>query len=127
MSNRNKPASRTKQQVTFQHTNFHQGPLPSPDTLNKYEQIQPGFANRIIKLAEDEATHRRSLERRVTGMNFFLSLIGMIFGLSAIGGVIGLCYYAFGLGFDTAAGSIATVVLIGIGGVFLYRKNKKPD
>jgi uncharacterized membrane protein YfcA len=60
-------------------------------------------------------------------MNFFLSLIGMIFGLSAIGGVIGLCYYAFGLGFDTAAGSIATVVLIGIGGVFLYRKNKKPD
>jgi uncharacterized membrane protein len=122
MARGNKP---TRQQVTISQAKFHQGPFPDPDTLDRYNQIQPGFAERIIQLAETEADHRRSVEKRVVNMNFILGGIGMIFGLIAIVGVLALCYYAFSLGYDTAAGAIATGVLIGIGGVFLSRNKSK--
>jgi len=41
------------------------GPMPHPDLLGRYEQICPGSADRIIKMAEQEAEHRRSAERSI--------------------------------------------------------------
>ncbi len=34
------------------------GPIPSPDTMEKYERIQPGFADRIMRLSENEQSSR---------------------------------------------------------------------
>jgi len=42
---------------------FSIGPLPPPDELQRYESILPGAAERIISMAEGQATHRRQLER----------------------------------------------------------------
>jgi len=112
-----------QQQVTIQQAKFHHGPLPSPDALEHYERIQPGFAQRIITLAEDEAKHRRSIDVSVVKMNYRLSWVGIISGLLAISGVLALCYYAFSLGHATQAASIAVGVLVSIGGVFLYRRS----
>lgn len=42
---------------------MHQGPLPDPDTLNRYEQMMPGSAERIFRIAEKEQEHRHTLER----------------------------------------------------------------
>ena len=39
-----------------------QGPLPSPEAFASYEQTVPGAGDRILRLAEEEATHRRSQE-----------------------------------------------------------------
>jgi uncharacterized membrane protein len=41
------------------------GPLPPPEHLREYEQIVPGAAERLIKMAEDQSVHRRGLENRV--------------------------------------------------------------
>jgi uncharacterized membrane protein len=41
------------------------GPMPHPELLGRYEQICPGSADRIIKMAEQEAEHRRSAESRI--------------------------------------------------------------
>lgn len=41
------------------------GPLPPPKHLAEYERILPGAAERIFRMAEDQATHRRSLEQAV--------------------------------------------------------------
>jgi uncharacterized membrane protein len=41
------------------------GPIPVPEVLGAYNQIEPGFANRIVKMAEDEAVERRQLEKAV--------------------------------------------------------------
>lgn len=41
------------------------GPLPPPEVLEKYNAIEPGSANRIIRMAESQAQHRQSLERTV--------------------------------------------------------------
>ncbi len=41
---------------------LHQGPLPDPDTLKAYDDLLPGAASTIIKMASDEALHNRNLE-----------------------------------------------------------------
>lgn len=38
------------------------GPLPQPDDLARYEQVAPGSAERIIRMAEEQGLHVRSLE-----------------------------------------------------------------
>ncbi len=122
---RNKPARQQGNRgvtTSFNHTSVYSGPLPPPAALEKYEQIKPGFAERIVSLSEGEAKHRRGVEHRVISYNFILTFIGQLFGLGAIGGVIYLCYYAFSLGHANQAASIAISVLVGIGGVFLWRK-----
>lgn len=40
----------------------HSGPLPDPATLEKYERLLPGAAERVFVMAEQEAAHRRKLE-----------------------------------------------------------------
>jgi len=77
--------SRQESSVTFS------GPLPSPSILSGYEDILPGSADRIITMAEEQISHRQSLEQSVirsnihnekTGMwlAFLLTLLLMLFG-----------------------------------------------
>ena len=40
------------------------GPLPPPSLLQGYENIQPGFAERIVKMAEEESSHRKEQEQK---------------------------------------------------------------
>lgn len=51
------------EKVTTVATSSFRGPLPPPDALARYEQICPGFADRIVALAEREAENRQQLER----------------------------------------------------------------
>jgi uncharacterized membrane protein len=37
--------------------------VPDPESLERYESINPGFADRLIKLAEDEQKSRLELNR----------------------------------------------------------------
>lgn len=51
------------------HLRHHEGPLPAPEDLQRYEALTPGAAERIIRLAEDESAHRRRLEDRASAAN----------------------------------------------------------
>ena len=42
---------------------IHQGPLPSPDQLAKYEEYIPGSAERIIKMAENAHNHAYEIDK----------------------------------------------------------------
>ncbi len=53
-----------KQEIKHHSLNHFQGPIPPPDLLAGYESITPGFANRILKMTEDQSTHRYSLETK---------------------------------------------------------------
>lgn len=58
-----KPAgSADKNSHQILHQEFS-GPLPPPAALENYEKILPGAAERIIILAEGEASHRRDIEK----------------------------------------------------------------
>lgn len=55
--------------ISYRSTRFS-GPLPSPETLHEFEQVLPGLAERIVRMAEQEADHRRLVERRLVGLSW---------------------------------------------------------
>jgi len=50
---------------------------------------------------------------------------GQIFALISVVLIIGLCSYAFYLNFPTQAATIATVVIVGLAGVFVYNRKQE--
>lgn len=65
------------------------GPLPHPEILKKFDEVVPGAAERIIKMTEDQSSHRRDLEQKVISSDISRSKIGQIFGfIIAIAGLV---------------------------------------
>lgn len=61
-------ANQTANQLIFNATAAqlqYQGPIPPPDVLKQYDSVMPGLAARIIAMAEQEATHRRTIEAQI--------------------------------------------------------------
>jgi uncharacterized membrane protein len=52
-------------QIAQQHIS---GPIPSPDVLRQYDAINPGLADRLVRMAEHEADHRRKMEAEVIAL-----------------------------------------------------------
>lgn len=48
--------------IAFQTQSF-QGPLPHPAILKQFDDVCPGAAEKIIKMAQDQAAHRQGIER----------------------------------------------------------------
>ena len=40
------------------------GPIPDPNTLQRYESIKNGLADRIVSMAERQSEHRQALEKK---------------------------------------------------------------
>ena len=68
------------------------GPLPPPEILRKYNDIEPGFANRIMTMAESQSHHRQTMESLVIGSRIryegraqiLASIIALALGLGSI-------------------------------------------
>jgi len=58
------------------------GPLPPPEILSGYDKVLPGAAERILKMAEDQASHRRELERQIVQSDLSRSRLGLLCGLA---------------------------------------------
>src|ERR1700685_4362438 len=98
------------------------GPLPPPETLEKYNQVLPGAAERILAMAEQQSRHRQSIETTVVNSNAFVQklgpLLGFVLGMTAVvGGIILILKGKDGYGLA----SILTP-LAGLAGVFIYGK-----
>lgn len=52
-------------QIIAQKVEGYSGPIPSPDMMEKYENLSPGFANRILSMAEKQADHRMNAENKM--------------------------------------------------------------
>lgn len=48
-----------------QRSEMFSGPIPDPESLKKYDSIQSGLADRLVKLAEEEQRQRQNLNRLV--------------------------------------------------------------
>jgi uncharacterized membrane protein len=51
------------------------GPLPPPGMLARYNDALPDGADRIVKMAEDQSSHRRRMESRGQIFAFVLALV----------------------------------------------------
>lgn len=57
------------------------GPIPPPQVLSGYDQIQAGFAERIVSMAEKEQTHRHGLELQALNSSISIQKRGQFFAL----------------------------------------------
>ncbi|WP_455049128.1 DUF2335 domain-containing protein [Mitsuokella sp.] len=51
-------------QVNIQHLQVHKGPLPDPLTLEQYDKVVPGAAERILRVFEKQVDHRLDIEQQ---------------------------------------------------------------
>ncbi len=83
MSNKPKQAN-SKGNALIQQKEFiakyhHEGPLPSASELEKYDQVSPGAANRIITMAEKQLQHRIEMESKFMNSRAKESMRGQFF------------------------------------------------
>ena len=133
-----KPSKSSKQQqVSITQQQFYSGPVPDPEALAKYEQIQPGFAERLLSMAEKEQNERIATQNNIINTEKELNhkelanvKRGQTFALIAVLSVVFLCGYVFYLGNAKEARDIGVIVIVALAGVFitgrLYIKKKIP-
>ncbi len=75
------------------------GPMPPPSLLQGYEQVCPGAAERILRMAEEQHRHSIDMDRQTAGViadgmrcEHIESRMGLIFGF-----VIALAFIAVGV------------------------------
>jgi uncharacterized membrane protein len=96
-----------------------EGPLPPPQMLAEYDRLIPGGAERLMKLVENQASHRQQQEARLVKAETSLSMRGQLIGT-------GLCLF-FGLigwhlsihGHDGVAGLLFSTTILGLVTVFV--------
>jgi uncharacterized membrane protein len=124
----------TIKSVAFGHFQAHSGPLPTPESLEKYNGIIPNGAERIMNMAEVQASHRIEIEKVVVLNQVKQSSRGQIFGfIIALVGLASSIFLAMN-GFQLVATTIGGTTVIGLVTVFVYGKrsqkqeleNKKP-
>lgn len=68
----------------------HIGPLPDPETLERYSEIIPDGANRVMDMAEKQQNHKINIENKIVTGQLQQSNLGQIFafiiGMSFLGG-----------------------------------------
>jgi len=107
------------------HGEIHSGPLPAPQVLLQYNQIVPSAADRIIVMAEQQASHRQKLEQIVVKSGARDSLLGLIFGL-----IIGLATETGAVlcilnGHQGGGATLGISGLVGLVGVFVYGSRQR--
>ena len=126
---KNRPAARQadsvapedkQTQMTVSATEVWAGPIPPPEALQKYEDIVPGAANRILKMAEGQTAHRIQIEKTVVRGDSWRSFLGLIFGfIVSMTGLLG-GIYIIDNGHDWAGGVLVGLDLVGLAGCFVY-------
>lgn len=71
---------RLERRVEIRMAEYFQGPLPHPRTLEGYERVVPGAANRVLVQFEEQSLHRRTMESRVVGSDIGRSRQGLWMG-----------------------------------------------
>lgn len=103
------------------------GPLPAPEDFQQYEQVLPGAADRILKMAEKQVAHRTDLEKIIVNKNFRQGFVGQIFGAVLALICISVSLFLGMNGHDLLAGMIATTTVIGIITVFVLNQKANSD
>jgi uncharacterized membrane protein len=103
----------------------YEAPLPPPDLLHGYEQVLPGAAERIFAMTEQEALHRRAMERRVITLDGTAQLTGLVSALVVALACIGGGVWAILAGHALAGSFLGGGTLASLVGAFIYGSNNR--
>lgn len=113
-----------KEALMVIRSEMYSGPIPPPDALAQYEKIQPGAADRILKMAEKQQEHRMALETKAIGGQVDQSKRGQIFGFIVIFLCIGAAIF-FAVYFDMTkfAATFLSITMVILVGLFITGKS----
>ena len=96
------------------------GPIPPPEVLQKYDEVLPGLAERIMKQAEAQTAHRIEMEKAVINSDIRKSYLGITLGF--ILGLVGIAggIYLTSLGMISSGLFISGGALVSLVGAFIY-------
>jgi uncharacterized membrane protein len=97
------------------------GPLPPPNLLRQYQDIQPDFPERLLSLTEQEAAHRRDVTRKAMRLDAVETVIGQVFGLVVALAAMTMVGYLGYLGYPVASvvfgfGALSSLVAVFVWG-----------
>ena len=121
------PAEPKEAGVSLVHQEFYYGPIPSASGLARYEKVQPGAADRLIKMAENQAKHRQDIESKALSADIKSQHRGQIFGfsifvLTIIIGFILILQDKEVIGIVSILGSLGAII-----GLFVYTHKSSKD
>ncbi len=119
-----KPARHTVS-ASVQQLEISQGPLPHPEVFGQYDQILPGSAERLLRLVEQEAEHRRAMETQQLRSEIIETRIGQFMAfLIGIFTIVAGSYTALH-GAQVPGAFIGSGGVIGLVTVFIYGRKRK--
>jgi uncharacterized membrane protein len=109
-------------QFASQTTTAWSGPIPPPSAMEGYERAMPGSVDRIIGMAERQASHRQSIEAKVVEGNVLAQrtgqvIAGSLLALIVIGSFVCVLLGHSGFGIASLVGALGVA-----GGTYLYGK-----
>jgi len=129
MGRKNRELRRLKhQQVIARRVQYFEGPLPAPEILVKYNDAVPNGAERLLTMAEGQATHRQSLEDALVQGNIKAQARAQRYGLIIILVIVGIGAWLLHEGKDLYGFGAILASLASLVGVFMwgrYRQEKE--
>ena len=101
------------------------GPLPQPEALERYNQILPGAAERILSMAETQHEHRLTIETNVIDSGVAAQKLGTILGFVIVMTVVIGGMFLIFEGKSTAGLAAVISSLTALVGVFVYSKREQ--
>lgn len=103
------------------------GPLPTPALLAQYEQVHPGLAERIVRMAESEQQHRHQLEQHDVEQPYLLARRGQWFAMTLAVLVLLLAAVMAIAGSPAAGTVVAALDITAVMVAFLYGRRQRAD
>jgi uncharacterized membrane protein len=97
-----------------------QGPLPSPEILQGFENVLPGAAGRILEMTEREQGARHKIENKYANGSIAMMALGIFSGLVALLTIGYLIKYSIDNEADNVAIVLASTSLVGVISVFVW-------
>lgn len=100
-------------------------PLPPPEILRAYKDVQDDIPERILRLVETQTAHRQTVESRTLDNTNRLETIGLIFGFIVVLAVVGIGIYLLAMG-RAWSGSITIFgILAGVAKLYLSQQKRR--
>lgn len=108
-----------------QSIQLHAGPLPDAETFARYDQILPGAADRILRMAENEQNARHKAQEKFFTDLKCLRNYTLIHALA----ICGVAFFAIYRDYPIASGVLVALAIVGgwIGGQRRANRNKTEE
>jgi len=98
---------------------YSRGPLPSPEALEKYQQVSPEALSLILREYDEEGTHRRNSERLIISDRVLMARLGLLAAFLITILFLAAGFYLILHGHDVAGASICGAGLVSVVIAFL--------